>query len=106
MFFELRQYWMFSGKRDAYVQFMEELIIPGQTAMGIDIIGSFVGQEDDNLYVWIRRFESEDQFDAFNAAYYETDEWKNELLPRARELNDFARMLVTRTEATPASLIQ
>jgi hypothetical protein len=106
MFFELRQYWMFPGKRDEYVRFMEELIIPGQQAMGIDIIGSFIGQEDDNLYVWIRRFESEDQLNAFNTAYYETDEWKNTLLPKARELNDFSRMLVTRIEATPASLIQ
>lgn len=106
MFLELRQYRIFPGRRDEWVTFMEEIIIPGQTAVGINIMGSFVGQEEEDLYVWIRRFESDEQCDAFNKAYYETDEWINELLPKAREMNDFSRMVVTRIEATPKSVIQ
>jgi len=35
---------------------MEERIIPGQLAHGVVIVGSFVGQKEDDLYVWIRRF--------------------------------------------------
>jgi hypothetical protein len=60
MFFELRQYRILPGKRDEWVAFMEGKIIPGQTAMGAVIVGSFVGTEDDETYVWIRRFESEE----------------------------------------------
>jgi len=105
MFFELRQYRIFPGKRDEWVRFMEEIIIPGQMAKGIVIVGSFVGQEEDDLYVWIRRYESDEQRMALEKAYYGTDEWENELLPRAREMNDFSRMVVTRIEATPKSVI-
>ena len=106
MYFELRQYRIFPGKRDEWVRFMEEVIIPGQAAKGIVIVGSFVGQQEDDLYVWIRRFESEEQKDALNDAYYNTDEWRNELKPIAQSMNDFSRMVVTRLVATPKSVIQ
>jgi hypothetical protein len=43
MFFELRQYRIFPGKRDEWVKFMEERIMPGQLAQGVVIVGSFVG---------------------------------------------------------------
>ena len=58
MFFELRQYRTKPGQREKWVKFMEEEIIPFQVSKGMVILGSFVGQEEDDLYVWIRRFES------------------------------------------------
>lgn len=106
MFFELRQYQIFPGKRDEWVHFMEERIISGQGAAGATVIGSFIGQQDENLYVWIRRFESEEQFAAFNATYYQTDEWKNELFPRVKEMLDLPKMVITRIEPTLKSGIQ
>jgi len=59
IFFELRQYRIFPGKREQWVKFMEERIMPGQLAHGVAIAGSFVGHYEANLYVWIRRFESQ-----------------------------------------------
>jgi hypothetical protein len=106
MFFELRQYRIFPGKRDQWVKFMEERIMPGQLAHGVVIVGSFVGQTEDDLYVWIRRFEDEEHFATFNATYYGSDEWKNELRPRVREMLDFPSMVITRLEATPKSVIR
>jgi len=106
MFFELRQYRIFPGKRDEWVKFMEDRIMPGQLAHGVVIVGSFVGQKDDDLYVWIRRFENEEHFASFNAAYYGSDEWKNELLPQVREMLDFPSMVITRLEATAKSVIR
>ena len=44
MFFELRQYRIFPGKRDQWVKFMDERIMPGQLAHGVVIVGSFVGR--------------------------------------------------------------
>ncbi len=38
MFFEPRQYQIFPGKRDEWVRFMEERIIPGQGAAGVPIV--------------------------------------------------------------------
>jgi hypothetical protein len=59
MIFELRQYHIRPGQREKWVKCMEEEIIPFQVKMGMVILGSFVGEEDESVYVWIRRFESE-----------------------------------------------
>ena len=53
MFFELRQYRTKPGQREKWVKFMEEEIIPFQVSKGMVILGSFVGQEEDDLYVWM-----------------------------------------------------
>lgn len=106
MFFELRQYRTLPGKREAWVAFMEDVIIPFQVAKGMVIVGSFVGQEEDDLYVWIRRFESEEQRAALYAAVYETDEWKDEIAPTVGTMLDRSRTVITRIAATPKSVIR
>jgi hypothetical protein len=105
MFFELRQYRTLPGKRDEWVTFMEEVIIPFQVSKGMVIVGNFVGQEEDDLYIWIRRFESEEQREALYNAVYQTDYWKNEVALRVNEMLDRPRMVITRIEATPKSVI-
>ena len=54
MFYELRQYRAHPGQRENWVRYMEEVIIPFQTEKGMTILGSFTGQEEDDLFVWIR----------------------------------------------------
>ncbi len=105
MFFELRQYRTMPGKRDEWVRFMEEFIIPFQASKGMVIVGSFVGQEEDDLYIWIRRFESEEQRVALYKAVYETDEWKAQA-EKITGMLDRSRMVITRIEATPLSVIR
>ncbi|MEZ4572040.1 MAG: NIPSNAP family protein [Thermomicrobiales bacterium] len=61
MFFELRQYHVRPGQQAAWVAFMEEEIIPFQVKHGMVVIRSFVGEQDDSIYYWIRRFESEEE---------------------------------------------
>ena len=106
MFFELRQYRVFPGKREEWVRMMEEEIIPFQIAQGMVVIGSFVGQEEEDLYVWIRRFESEEQREALYAKVYQSDYWQNDISPRVGELLDRSRIQVTRLVATPRSVVQ
>jgi hypothetical protein len=106
MFFELRQYRTQPGQRDAWVKFMEEVIIPFQVSKGMVVVGSFVGEQEDDLYVWIRRFESEEERVALYKAVYETDEWQNHIAPRAGDLLDRSRTVITRIAATPKSVIQ
>lgn len=106
MFFELRQYRTLPGKRDEWVRFMEEVIIPFQVSKGMVIVGNFVGEQEDDLYVWIRRFASEEERVAQYKAVYETDYWKNEVAPRVSEMLDRPRMVITRLAATPMSVIQ
>jgi hypothetical protein len=85
---------------------MEEEIIPFQIAQGMVVIGSFVGQEEEDLYVWIRRFESEEQRLALYDKVYQSEHWKQEIAPRVGEMLHRDRIQVTRIEATPKSVIQ
>jgi hypothetical protein len=85
---------------------VEEEIIPFQVSKGMVILGSFVGQEEDDLYVWMRRFESEDARQRQYEAVYESDHWKKIIAPQVPMLIDREAIKVTRIEATPKSVIQ
>lgn len=85
---------------------MEETIIPFQISKGMVVVGSFVGEEDRDLYVWIRRFTSEAERERLYQEVYQSDRWKNEIGPRVGELIDREQIKVSRIEATPKSVIQ
>ena len=106
MFFEFRQYRTRPGQRDSWVKLMEESIIPFQVSKGMAVIGSFVGQEEDDLYVWIRSFISEEERERLYKAVYESDTWRNEMAPQVEQMLDRSRTQVLRLVATPKSVIQ
>jgi hypothetical protein len=106
MFFELRQYRTKPGQRDNWVSFMEEVIIPFQVSKGMVITGSFVGQEEDDLYVWTRRFDSESERERLYEAVYESDTWKNEIAPKIPDMMYRDKMVITRMEPTPKSVMR
>ena len=105
MFLELTQYTTHPSQRNNWVKFMEEIIIPFQVSKGMVIVGSFVGEQDENLYVWIRRFESERERERLYEAVYQSDEWVNNIAPKIPEMLDRDKIVVTRIEPTPASVI-
>jgi len=106
MFFELRQYHVRPGQQEQWVKCMEEEIIPFQVAKGMVITGSFRGEADESVYVWLRRFESEAQREALYKAVYESDHWKKEIAPRIPDLLDREKMVVTRIVPTTRSTVQ
>ena len=106
MFHELRQYSIHPGRMDEWVEFMENDIIPFQVSKGMVITGSWRGEEDDTVYVWMRRFESESERERLYRAVYESDYWKNEVAPRVTELMDRSAIRVTRIVPTPRSVAQ
>ena len=106
MFFELREYRCLNGQRDNWVKFMEEEIIPFQVSKGMVILGSFTGQEEDDLYIWIRRFENEEEREKLYQAVYESDTWKNEIGPKIPAMVDRNKIVVRRIEASSRSVIQ
>lgn len=107
MIFELRLYRTKPGMLDRWARVMEEKIIPFQISRGMVVIGSFIGEEEDDLYVWIRRFESEEERSQLYKAVYEDSVWLNELKPLADEMLDRKQGIeVRRIVATPKSVIQ
>ncbi|WP_428541937.1 NIPSNAP family protein [Rhodopila sp.] len=103
-FYELRQYKVLPGKLDSWVKIMETEIIPFQVAKGMVITGSFQGETDPSVYIWLRRFDSEEQRVALYAAVYESEYWKTQIAPRVPEHLDRAAMVITRMVPTPKSV--
>ena len=106
MFHELRQYSIRPGRMDEWVEFMERDIIPFQVSKGMVITGSWRGEEDETVYVWMRRFESEAERERLYEAVYQSDYWKNDVAPRVTELMDRSAIRVTRIVPTPKSVAQ
>lgn len=105
-FYELRQYEIRPGCMVDWLKLMEEEIIPRQVALGMIIAGSFRGEEDDSVYVWLRRFESEAQREQQYKAFYGSDIWKTTLQPRVGELINRETIQVQRIVPTALSVLQ
>ena len=103
MFYELRRYGILPGKMAEWIRLMEEEIVPFQVACGMVITGMFRGEEDDTVFVWMRRFESESERERLYQNVYESEHWRNDIRPRIGELMD-REIAVTRIVPTPRSV--
>ncbi|WP_439382815.1 NIPSNAP family protein [Amycolatopsis lexingtonensis] len=103
MFYEIRRYQVQPGRRDEWVRYMEEAVIPFQVEQGMSVTASFVDEEDPDGYVWIRRFEDEQERERLYAKVYESDRWRDEFGPEVRRLLLVDRIKVTRVVPTPNS---
>ncbi|MCZ6545949.1 MAG: NIPSNAP family containing protein, partial [Chloroflexi bacterium] len=63
-------------------------------------------EEDDSVYVWLRRFQDEAERERLYEAVYDSDHWKNVIGPKIPDLMDRDAIQVTRIQATPKSGIQ
>ncbi len=106
MFFEFRRYRIKDGKRDQWVRYMEDEIIPFQVSKGMVVCGSFIDQENPEIYIWIRRFDSESEREAQYDAVYNSDHWRNNISPRIGEMLDRESIQVTRLVPTAKSVIR
>ncbi len=106
MLIELREYTVRPGKRDEWVKMMETEIIPFQIQNGIAVLGSFVCDDNESIYVWMRRFEDEADRVKKYEAVYESDHWKNVLLPKITPLVDREKHRITRLIPTKLSPMQ
>lgn len=106
MVFELRQYRCQPGKRDEFVRYMNETLIPFQVSKGVVVVGSFIDREDPEGYVWIRRFDSEEDRDRIYGEIYGSDRWKSELLPAVREMVRREESVISQLHPTPGSVIR
>ena len=105
-FYELRQYEVRPGKMDEWLKLMDEEIIPFQTSLGMIVSGSFRGETDDGLYVWLRRFESEAERERLYEACYKSDHWLQNLTERVGQCINRETIMVTRLTPTSRSVLQ
>jgi hypothetical protein len=105
-FYELRQYKVLPGRMAGWIEIMEKEIIPFQVSKGMVICGSFQGETDSSVYVWLRRFESEAERVQLYKDVYESDFWKTQIAPKVPEYLDRSAIVVTRIVPTPKSTMQ
>lgn len=106
MFYEIRRYQTRPGRRDEWVHYMEAVVIPFMTSKGMSVTASFTDEEDQDGYVWIRRFDDEAQRDELYAAVYESDRWRDEMRPVVQDLLIPEKSVVTRAVPTPRSALR
>ena len=122
-FFELRVYQISPGKMDEWVSYMEKTIMPFQVEKGMVIHGSFVmdssdqfalengervmnSEEKGNTYVWIRRFESQEEKVKLYKDVYGSEEWVEKIAPTVANLVDRNSILVHNLSSTALSIMK
>ena len=106
VFYELRQYKVLDGQMENWLKVMQEEIIPFQVGKGMVIAARFRGEDDDSVYVWIRRFENEAERERLYDEVYGSDYWKDDVSPRLSSMLDREAMVVTRLTPTELSILR
>lgn len=91
---ELRIYELFDGKMDDWVAYMNEVIVPYQTELGMRITAQYRSTEDDKTFVWTRVFEDKADYDVLCKKVYGSERWKTEMGPMARSMINVETMRV------------
>ena len=105
-FFELRTYKIYPDKMEEWLSYMEKTIIPFQVSKGMVIHGSFSVQDDDETYIWIRRFKSLEHKDKLYKDVYKSDRWIKEIAPKVETLIDRDAIVVRNLQSTDLSIMK
>jgi NIPSNAP len=61
MFYEIRRETALPGRGKELARWMDEQIIPRHEANGMVVAGAFTDAGDEDAFIWIRRFRSEEE---------------------------------------------
>jgi hypothetical protein len=70
------------------------------------IHGSFSVQDDDETYIWIRRFKSLEHKDNLYEEVYKSDRWVEEIAPIVATLIDRDAIVVKNLQSTDLSIMK
>ncbi|MFN3260503.1 MAG: NIPSNAP family protein [Pikeienuella sp.] len=105
-FYELRQYVIRPGCMAEWVKMFDSVIVPFQVARGHVVGGSFRGETDESVFVWLRRFESEAERERLYKAVYEDPEWTGVISPKVGALIERETIKVQRLTPTGSSVLR
>ena len=106
VFYELRVYKILPNKMEEWINFFEKEIIPFQVTRGMVIAGNFHVEEDDETFIWIRRFKNEEHRKLLYKYVYEDKEWTEKFLPVIEKLMDRSAIKVSRMKPNSLSILQ
>jgi hypothetical protein len=101
MLLEIRRYEIEPGRREEFVTFFDQEVLPEMRRVGMQILGQFVSVEDDSTFYYLRAFDDEEQRFEQTRAFYESPVWLDDLKDRALEMETGWKVdLVTPTAAS------
>ncbi|WP_163834710.1 NIPSNAP family protein [Spartinivicinus ruber] len=106
MLYELRYYYIQPGMINDFIKIMETCIIPFQLSQGMLVIGSFIDTEDENCYIWLRRYKNKEEKQQLYDRVYGSDHWKNNIRPKIADMIIREKTRVNMLKPTPQSFLQ
>lgn len=73
---ELRQYKIFTGKRDQMISVFDSKLIEGQEDVGMRLLGQFRDLDDENRFTWMREFPNMEARGKALTDFYTGTVWK------------------------------
>lgn len=98
--YEIRRYQAHPGRRGELVKIMEDVVLPFVRSRGMSVTGSFTDEQDPDVYVWIRRFDSEADRVAQYTAVYEDQQWRSKIGPAVLALMNPDKAVIIRALPT------
>ena len=105
MYYEIRFERAKPGRGSDLARWMDEIVIPIHAEAGMEVVGSFVDRDDEERFVWIRRFASDEERERVVDAAHAHPRFATDIEPAASELFD-GEAETTRLIPTPGSNIQ
>jgi hypothetical protein len=102
---EVRICTIHQGKRNEFVKLFDEVLLPAQREFGLDVVGQFISLDDDQTYVWLRRFDSQQERQCRWGEFDGSELWRQQLGPRANPLMKDSSNVIA-VQPTPGSAIQ
>jgi hypothetical protein len=106
MLYELRYYYIHAGRMKEFLELMESLIIPFQLSQGMIVLGSFLNTDNENCYIWLRRYNDENDKQRLYDRVYGSDYWKNDIRPKMAGMIVKEKTQVTMLKPTAGSILQ
>jgi NIPSNAP len=88
MYYEIRRERAKPGRGADLARWMDAVVIPVHLEAGMDVVGSFVDRNDEEEFVWIRRFASDEERERVVEAAHAHPRFAAEIEPLASELFD------------------
>lgn len=82
MFYEIRRETAVPGRGRELAQWMDEQVIPVHEASGMIVVGTFVDADDEDAFVWIRKFRDEREREEIVARVHRDPVFESEIRPR------------------------
>jgi hypothetical protein len=86
LFYEIRRETAVPGRGEELARWMDERVIPLHEANGMVVVGAFTEADDEDAFVWIRRFGTDEEREEIVERVHRDPLFESEIKPRFGQL--------------------